>query len=296
MVIRLAKSKSRRNLWIFLLLGLVLASTLYAVGKDQDWFAGGIKDPVVVTPTTYNFIFYNYTSVLDGNDQRAEAKGYLYEKEYDPDTFTEAQKNALTLTDFTLDREIDHNETVTPAANTLYALKVNCTGHGTKWIVPVLGENKVKLRATPTNISLTTADVYGSNTENQTNSVYWYGSIVSLNSDGEIDDGCGYDIAYDFDLMTKWEEMEDSKLYVCLIFDTNGTALEESDFKVTGLAIADIQINSDKIEVYIDENIYGKTDFEFEIDSVDLGVDFELESIALKRGILGGSLTTLASA
>lgn len=293
----MVKSKSRKNLWVFLLLGLVLTGVIYAVGKDQGWFAAETVVVVEETPTTFKFYYYNYSSVLDGNDERAEATGYMWEYEYDPDTFTESIKNELTLSDFTLSTSVyENNDTKTPQANTLYLMKVNCTGHGDEWIVPTLGNNTVKLRATPTNISLGMTDLYGSNTENQTNSPFWYGSIFCVDADGEINDGCGYDLAYDLTLMTKWEEFEDCMLYPVLVINTNGTGIEESDVTLTGVSVRDIQINSDKIEIYLNEPIYGKKDINIELDADDLGVDFEVESMYLARGILGGSLTTLATA
>jgi hypothetical protein len=294
----MAKTKGKKNLWVFLLLGLVLCGTIYAVGKDQGWFTGEVDEPiVVVTPTTYTLKFYNYSSVLDGNDGRASAKGYLYEKRFDPDTFTESDKNDLTLTDFTLIRSgLEHNDIITPQVNTLYLLKVNCSDHGDKWIVPQLGNNTVKLRTTPTNCSLAMYDAYGSSTVNQTNSNIWYGSIINLDADAEISNECGYDLAYDLTLMTTLEKLEDSLLYPAIIIDTNGTGIELSDVIMKGLNVKEVKIDSDKIEIFLNEPIYGKIDFEIELDASDLGVDFEVESIYLARGIIGGTLTTLATA
>ena len=290
-------NKSSKRILIYSFAGaglvvIVLLSLNYAGVLSIN--PGG--DPIQ-TPTAYKFIFNNYTSVLDGNDGRAEATGYLYEYEYDPDTFTDSIKNKLKLTDFTLLSSVyENNDTKTPEANTLYLMKINCTGHGDKWIVPVLGDNNVKLRTTPTNISLGMHDIYGSSTENQTNSPYWYGSIFCVDADGELNNACGYDLAYDLTLMTKLELFEDSMLYPVLVIDCNGTGIEVSDISLSGLSVKIIQINSDKIEIYLNQPIYGKMDFSLDIDADDLGVDFEIESIYLARGILGGSLTTLATA
>jgi hypothetical protein len=295
-VIRLAKSKSRKNLWVFLLLGLVLAGTIYAVGKDQGWFAAEI--PAAPTPTTYTFKFYNSTGdVLDGNDGRSEALGYLYAYEYENDTFDQDDYDDLAYSDFVLDKEdVEHNDVVTPDAETLYSMLINCTGYTNVWIVPVLGENIVTLRATPTNISLSMVDIYGSNTENQTNTAFWYGSIFCVDVDGEINNGVGYDLVYDFTVITEMSKLEDSLMCPVLVIDCNGTGIEKSDVEISGLAVKEIQINSDKIEIYLNQPIYGKMDFSLEFDASDLGVDFEIESMYLARGLVGGSLTTLATA
>jgi hypothetical protein len=295
-VIRLAKSKSRKNLWVFLLLGLVLAGTIYAVGKDQGWFAAEI--PAAPTPTTYTFKFYNSTGdVLDGNDGRSEALGYLYAYEYENDTFDQDDYDDLAYSDFVLDKEdVEHNDVVTPDAETLYIMLINCTGYTNVWIVPVLGENIVTLRATPTNISLSMVDIYGSNTENQTNTAFWYGSIFCVDVDGEINNGVGYDLVYDFTVITEMSKLEDSLMCPVLVIDCNGTGIEKSDVEISGLAVKEIQINSDKIEIYLNQPIYGKMDFSLEFDASDLGVDFEIESMYLARGLVGGSLTTLATA
>lgn len=269
----------------------------YFGGKAAGYW-GATVSPGTGTPTTMTFVFQNNTEVLDGNDGRGQAYGYIYSYEYDPDTFEQTDADQLSYADFTLDKsEIETGDVFTPAADTIYIMMVNCTGHQTQWSFPILGTNTVTLRTTPTNISLGMYDMYGSTTENQTNSVLWFGSIINLNSESKVDTGCGYDIVLDLTLMVEMENYEeDCTTYNVIVIDCNGTAIEISDVDVDGVTVADIQINSDKIEIYLGQNIYGKMDFSLEFDENDLGVDFEVESIYLANGVMGGSLTTLATA
>lgn len=251
-------------------------------------------------PTTITLRYLNESGeILDGNDGASEALGFLYTYEYENETFTDDDLNALTFTDFTLWKEnLDHGSIVTPQVNTIYILQVNSSDslYSEEWLVPHLGINNISLRAIPTNISIALTDLYGDPTINETDTVDWFGTIFCLDADGDVNDDVGYDLVYDYSLMVDWESIEDTMYYPALVFDCNGTGIETSDIKISGLYVKETQISSDKIIVYLNQGVSGRTEFSFKIDANDLGVDFEINSVYLARGVLGGTLTTLCTA
>lgn len=298
---RLVKKRSS-NLWVFLLLGLVVAGTLYFVGDDQGWWAAEVAPPAdddSTTPTSFTFQFYNVSGdILDGEDGNEQAYGYLYEYDYsDIDDFDQNDMNELAYADFTLaEPEIEHEDEIIPDADTAYICLVNCTGYTDYWFVPTLGDNDVTLWKVPTDKDITTISALGDATIVNTSEPIWYCDIFCTDADGVVSDDVGYPIVYDFTAMTAYEDIEDTLVYNVIVIDCNGTGIETSDVDIDGLLVEDIQVNSDKIEIYIDEPIYGHMEFTLEFDETDLGVDFEVQSVALARGFIGDSLTTLDTA
>jgi hypothetical protein len=278
---------------------VVLVGGFFA-GRALGWWGANESDDNSASnlPTKMTFVFKNSSgSLLDGEDGADLAYGYMLHYEIaDVDEWTIDDQNDLGYSDFhSCKEEIETGDSFDPADDEIYIMLVNCSGYTDVWIVPVLGENIVILRTIPTNISLTMVSSLGSNTENQTNDQFWYGSILCANADHEIDSNVGYDLVYNFTTITEMEDLEESLVYPVLCINFNGTSVTGKDVDVDGLSVEKIVMNSDVMEIYLNQAIYGKMDFSIEF-SDDLGVDFEVESIYLARGPMEGTLTTLCSA
>jgi len=288
-----------------LILGIITVS-LVATNWNTvvDWIVpdsqeSDVPETPVETPllTYMGMSFTNYNgTVMDGNGVHDEASAYIYGKVVDDwSTWTDADYDALDPnTDFTLLRDLQHGENLTWDDDYIYYGIANCTGFGSISFRPIRGLNQISLVATPDASNILCYSANLSTTVNETDEINWNGILSFVNSDLEVDEDLGYKPHVDSSQCVRMDEWDDAKIYNVLVFDFNSTSLDRTDVKLAGLTVVDTIIDGDEIQFFIDEVLTGNTAFSFTLDVDEIGVTWELTSVAFKTGIYGDTLTQIA--